>query len=450
MACIVTATISQAQSQCVTCSGSNTSASIGENNSFSGPALRYSSFITGKNSTISNNYSAIIGSNSTNSGQYSAIIGSSSTNSGMYSYIIGYSSIINSFSSYILGEHCTAANSYSMLMGYNLKTTTGNSFAIGYGNLGAGNELSTTVPYSLIIGFKSKFPTMFIGPTPDTLKSGRVGIGNITNPLAKLHIKADEIEDASLLLDAPGPDKFAALVLNGYKSIIKSADKNSSLYFLTGGDYTRMVLTAGTGKVGIGDFSEREPEAKLHIKANVDEDATLILEASPTSRITGLVFRYSPGNICTSESTQPINFYTGSTNLRMKIDANGNVGIGTSTPGRPLHVVGSSLFAGNMYLSQSNIYVDGEIKAKKFMAVPDPWADYVFAKDYSLLKLEDLEEYIIKNHHLPDVPTATQVKDNGIELAETISLLLSKIEELTLYTIQQQKEINELKKRIDE
>lgn len=420
-----------AKSQCVTCNNA-TSASIGTSNSFSSTMIN-NSFIAGRNSLISNNNSAIIGSYS--------------TNRGMYSYITGYYSTIDVAcnSSYILGEYCRVANTYSMLIGYNLKTSTSNSFAIGYGNIGLGNELTTTVPYSLIVGFKSKFPTLYVGPTSTNYESGRVGIGNVTDPLAKLHIKADTIEDASLLLETSGTNRSAALVLKGSKNFISSSSRISPLTFLTGGENTRMVITAETGKIGIGDFSATEPEGKVHIKANDYEDATLIIESSANSKISGLFFKNAPGNIATIDENQPINFYTGSTTLRMKIDPNGNVGIGTSNPTKTLHVVGSSLFSGNMYMSQSNIYVDGEIKAKKFMAVPDPWADEVFEKDYNLLKIEELEQYIKINRHLPDVPSASEVQDNGIELGETTSILLRKIEELTLYIIQQQKEINELK-----
>lgn len=74
------------------------------------------------------------------------------------------------------------------------------------------------------------------------------------------------------------------------------------------------------------------------------------------------------------------------------------------------------------------------------------WADYVFDKNFKLRSLKEVENFIKENKHLPDVPSIADVTKNGIDLAQTQALLLQKIEELTLYVIQQQKEIDTLKK----
>ena len=78
------------------------------------------------------------------------------------------------------------------------------------------------------------------------------------------------------------------------------------------------------------------------------------------------------------------------------------------------------------------------------------WTDYVFAKNYRLMPLNKVEDYVKENKHLPDVPAADEVKKEGIDLGSMDSKLLKKIEELTLYAIQQQKQIDELQKKIDE
>ncbi|GGB06436.1 TMF family protein [Puia dinghuensis] len=74
-----------------------------------------------------------------------------------------------------------------------------------------------------------------------------------------------------------------------------------------------------------------------------------------------------------------------------------------------------------------------------------PWADYVFKKEYRLPSLESIEKYIRENNHLPGIPTSAEVEKNGIDLASTETKLLEKIEQLTLYTIDLQKQVDSLK-----
>lgn len=77
------------------------------------------------------------------------------------------------------------------------------------------------------------------------------------------------------------------------------------------------------------------------------------------------------------------------------------------------------------------------------------WSDYVFADDYSLRSLNDVENYINKNKHLPDVPSADDVVKNGYDVTQMDATLLQKIEELTLYVIEQQKQIDDLKSKLN-
>jgi len=77
------------------------------------------------------------------------------------------------------------------------------------------------------------------------------------------------------------------------------------------------------------------------------------------------------------------------------------------------------------------------------------WSDFVFDDDYELKSLNDVEEYIKENKHLPEIPSTSEVHRNGLDLAQMDAKLLQKIEELTLYVIQQQKEINELKVKLN-
>ena len=98
------------------------------------------------------------------------------------------------------------------------------------------------------------------------------------------------------------------------------------------------------------------------------------------------------------------------------------------------------------------LFVKDGIKTEKVkveVASENGWADYVFAKDYKLTSLEEVEKHILENKHLPNVPSAKEVVKNGINVAEMDAKLLEKIEELTLYLIEQNKKINEQTKRIE-
>lgn len=90
------------------------------------------------------------------------------------------------------------------------------------------------------------------------------------------------------------------------------------------------------------------------------------------------------------------------------------------------------------------LYVKDGIKTEKIkveFANVNGWADYVFQLDYDLMPLDELEKFILKNKHLPEVPSAIEVVNNGVELKEMNVLLLKKVEELTLHLINLNDEI---------
>ena len=109
-----------------------------------------------------------------------------------------------------------------------------------------------------------------------------------------------------------------------------------------------------------------------------------------------------------------------------------NVGIGTMTPDEKLTV------KGKIHTQEVRVDMSGPL------AVPD----YVFAKDYKLKSLEEVEEFIKQNSHLPEIPSAKEIEKNGLMLAEMNMSLLKKIEELTLYMIEMKKEIATQDKKI--
>jgi len=109
--------------------------------------------------------------------------------------------------------------------------------------------------------------------------------------------------------------------------------------------------------------------------------------------------------------------------------AQGNVGIGTTdTKGYKLAV-------------------NGKIRAMEIKVEAGNWPDYVFNRNYVLKPLSVVKAYIDQNHHLPELPSAKEVSEKGLDLGETNKLLLKKIEELTLYLIQMNEEIQKLKQQ---
>lgn len=109
----------------------------------------------------------------------------------------------------------------------------------------------------------------------------------------------------------------------------------------------------------------------------------------------------------------------------------GNFGIGTSSPTHKLDVRGT-------------------IRANEILVNIPSGADFVFDTNYSLMPLSELSEYVQQNKHLPEVKSAEQMEQDGVTMGEFQIQLLQKVEELTLYIIQQQEEINSLKQQIVE
>jgi trimeric autotransporter adhesin len=122
-----------------------------------------------------------------------------------------------------------------------------------------------------------------------------------------------------------------------------------------------------------------------------------------------------------------------STTERMRIDSLGNVGIGTTSPAERLHVIG-------------NIRATGSIFTQPGPETEIP--DFVFDPGYKLMSVAELEKYLSIEKHLPNVPSAAEIKEKGLNLSDFQMKLLEKIEELTLYTVRQEKTIREQQARL--
>jgi hypothetical protein len=144
----------------------------------------------------------------------------------------------------------------------------------------------------------------------------------------------------------------------------------------------------------------------------------------------GLAFGATANSLILRSENSDIHL-CGYANPRMTVKNNGNVGIGTTNPSCALTVIGT-------------------ISAKEVRVTANGFfPDYVFAKDYKLAKLSDVEKYIDENKHLPGIPSAAEIEQNGLGLSEMSKKQMEKIEELTLYMIELKKENEALKKRIE-
>jgi hypothetical protein len=95
------------------------------------------------------------------------------------------------------------------------------------------------------------------------------------------------------------------------------------------------------------------------------------------------------------------------------------------------------------------LIVNGKVRAKE-LVVETGWSDFVFEADYELRSLEEVKAYINEHGHLPEIPSAKDVEENGVNVGDMESKLLMKVEELTLYLIDLKEENDRLKHRVDE
>lgn len=281
---------------------------------------------------------------------------------GNYSATIGMNNITLGASSLAVGQANKTVGASSIALGKFAWANATNAIVIGSGTDNYESKaLINNYSGTLMIGFNSRRPTLFVGSSNGGVTTGKIGIGNMTEPLAKLHMLSDSNEDAGMILE--------------------TSNKTSKSAFLQMYDDKHKIVVSKEG---------------MRILAPND---ALLLDAK-------------------------------------KIGMNGKIGINTD-----------NAFTGDYDYA---LAVNGGILTSEiYVKEVEEWHDYVFDDGYNLMSLDVLEEFISKNGHLPDLPSTNEIVENGYNMVEMEGLLLKKIEELTLYTIELKRQLQNQKLLIE-
>lgn len=187
-----------------------------------------------------------------------------------------------------------------------------------------------------------------------------------------------------------------------------------------GASWIESMRIAPNGNVGIGTAST---VSKLTVAGNISLDRSRYIFFGGDLTSTGeYIYEAPEGTINVHAGFNNAIVVPNNNNLYLAPVA-GSVGIGTTSPGN------------------YKLAIEGIIGARKIKVTQATWSDYVFDSSYQLKPLEQVEAFIQENKHLPEVPSAVEVKNDGLDVGDNQAVLLKKIEELTLYIIQQNKDI---------
>lgn len=322
------------------------------------------------------------------------------------------------------------------------------------------------------MGIQCSFEAIDTGTMIDEnlIVAGKVGIG-ISQPKSALHVNgairggghnddltiennqgrltigvlgnAANVSTTASLFRFTGPiQSVTGIFSSGFIGRVKN-----DLKLQTYNDSTRLTILQANGNVGIGTET---PQEKLHIagaiRGNGTNGALQIRTAKGTTTIGAMSDYYSnfetdrpmfffnhglmvaDGKIC-SFGGYNLSFSTNNTE-RMTILSKGNVGIGTIAP-------------------KYKLDVNGTLRANEILVNIGNGADFVFEDDYQLRPLQEVKSFIHENGHLPEIQSAVDMQENGVNMNQLQIQLLQKIEELTLYLIQQEQTIQQLQEQLN-
>lgn len=203
---------------------------------------KLSLFITLVLFIISGTYSQCTDCSGTSvSGINPSAIGTNTVAQGHSAFASGFGSQATAFYTTAIGFYSFANYTKAISIGSMVKSNTYKGVVIGSGGeYTSGKYLENSIGNSMMIGFNSQYPTLFVSESPESLlynKTGKIGIGNITNPQAKLHLLADEKEEAAILIEPFDWDSRepATLFLGNKQNSIVTA-KGKGMFFISEGN----------------------------------------------------------------------------------------------------------------------------------------------------------------------------------------------------------------------
>lgn len=317
---------------------------------------------------------------------------------------------------------------YSGAIGTQNSAVGGHSLAIGY------NNTITQYGYNSVafgsVNNVSGSSSMAVGSDVTVLGSYSMGIGR--------HLKVSNgynmVVGNGITDSGDGPN---VLLENPYNHSLMVGFLSSKPTLTVGpSPNTLGEVINRTGKVAIGDVPVPDIAAKLHIRSDEGEDAGIFME--PKDQTSNTFIRLRDENHGIEVDNAGI--------MRIK-SKNGNTDSKLLLQGR----VGINIANDHFMNSSYSLCVRGGIMTDKInIKNVNHWPDYVFSSNYLLMPLSDLKFFITENHHLPEVPSENDIMAEGIEIGDMQGILLKKVEEMTLYILQLQEQIDKLEQRINE
>ncbi|HRC32943.1 MAG TPA: hypothetical protein PK736_05825 [Bacteroidia bacterium] len=340
------------------------------------------------------------------------------------------------FNSLILNSNTTATSydKYEPLKLINTGNFGGATNSIGfYGGFGSNIGKITSILNSSGNGAGMLFSVgdnnLLIQPRMMIDNQGSVGIGT-TSPSAKLTVQTQS--EVYGIVHTDGTVKMGTYIgLNVYNNLAGGwlgTESDHPMYFMTNNNWPQITLLQN-GNVGFGSSN---PHAQLQFDNGLNNRRIVLWEGVDNEHqfagfgMNANTLRYQVEHLGGNHV-----FYAAvdstSSNELMRIQGDGRVAIGGDAS------------------SNYKLTVRGSIICTDLRVQLQPFPDYVFANDYKLLPLNELENYVNKNNHLPGMPTATEVEEQEVTVGQLQMKLVEKVEELTLYVIELNKANEQLK-----